>query len=371
MLIGRGFFMNEAPISREDLKSLSKDDLLALIRKKREERSAETRVPYINNMTASEVKRLIDMLPTPKAVFDFLEKFANKIGAGSSRAVFNIGPETVLKVATNQAGVLQNKSEISTWEELQPFVPKIYDYHPQGYWIEMESVLSSDSYVQAGFEEHIDLLSTLIDSCGDLQKSNSNKSVEDILKDSFEFYESNGPRIEELNLKLASLAEEYSNTRSDIRDYILLKKVGVEEKDGVITDDKIEELKSTANRLESEINSVRLELYDMLEFMDSYSRYIYKLIKKTGVTLDLALQMLEFAKKIHKLGISDFDYHNFGYSEKRGIPVLLDFGYDKNNKDMMRIYDTGAGSPGLNSKEYFEKTSDPNPRIAMESFFIE
>jgi hypothetical protein len=64
----------------------------------------------------------------------------DKLGAGSSRAVFVADPTTVIKVAKNKKGLEQNKAEanISSNSYDNPFIAKIKDADHDYVWIEAE-----------------------------------------------------------------------------------------------------------------------------------------------------------------------------------------------------------------------------------------
>lgn len=63
-----------------------------------------------------------------------------KLGQGSSRAVFKIDDETVLKIAMNEKGLAQNETEASYYYNLRDMscFAKVYEYSAEDYWIEME-----------------------------------------------------------------------------------------------------------------------------------------------------------------------------------------------------------------------------------------
>ena len=61
-----------------------------------------------------------------------------RIGAGSSRIVFQIDDEKCLKLAKNQKGIAQNEAEDDGYIQSLDFVAKVYDVHPQYHWLEMQ-----------------------------------------------------------------------------------------------------------------------------------------------------------------------------------------------------------------------------------------
>lgn len=63
-----------------------------------------------------------------------------KIGSGSSRIVYKIDDEKVIKLAKNQKGIAQNEVEIqySDYYDLDNILARVIDYHPDSLWNEME-----------------------------------------------------------------------------------------------------------------------------------------------------------------------------------------------------------------------------------------
>lgn len=69
-----------------------------------------------------------------------LENLQGKIGAGSSRAVFKIDDDKVLKVAMNKKGIAQNEEEINIakYDDFS-VATKIFEYDDDDFmWLEME-----------------------------------------------------------------------------------------------------------------------------------------------------------------------------------------------------------------------------------------
>lgn len=61
-----------------------------------------------------------------------------KLGAGSSRCVYQIDPSTALKVAKNDSGIAQNDVENDSFLQKIGLFPEIYDADPNGRWLEVE-----------------------------------------------------------------------------------------------------------------------------------------------------------------------------------------------------------------------------------------
>ena len=66
------------------------------------------------------------------------ETLGQQLGSGSSRMVFPIDDEKVLKLAKNQKGVAQNEAECDWWLQKIGLFAKIYDYDEDYKWIEMQ-----------------------------------------------------------------------------------------------------------------------------------------------------------------------------------------------------------------------------------------
>lgn len=68
-----------------------------------------------------------------------------EIGQGSSRIVFQIDDEKVLKLAFNEKGKAQNVEEYQPWKEKYDFIPKIFDAdYTNDDWIICEYVLPAE-----------------------------------------------------------------------------------------------------------------------------------------------------------------------------------------------------------------------------------
>lgn len=69
------------------------------------------------------------------------------IGRGSSRAVYQLDDEKVIKVAIDPKGVAQNSAEVKVYSKYRGFdlFPQIYDYSPDGLWLVSEFVLPAES----------------------------------------------------------------------------------------------------------------------------------------------------------------------------------------------------------------------------------
>jgi hypothetical protein len=68
------------------------------------------------------------------------QNLPKKIGSGSSRTVFQIDNDKVLKIAKNKKGLAQNEQEESLGNDwyIKDLVATVYDAHPNGEWIESQ-----------------------------------------------------------------------------------------------------------------------------------------------------------------------------------------------------------------------------------------
>lgn len=86
-------------------------------------------------------------LPSYAAKMKYCKQMLGQpIGNGSSRMVFQIDDETVLKLAKNEKGIVQNKREYSLYRSnASPYLPKVMNgSDDEGYlWIVSEYVLPS------------------------------------------------------------------------------------------------------------------------------------------------------------------------------------------------------------------------------------
>lgn len=91
--------------------------------------------------SAFSFKELND-LRTYAAKKRYLESHLEKIGSGSSRIVYAVDDEKVIKLAKNRKGLAQNEVEAdkNTYYPAAPIdiFARVYDYDDGYYWIEME-----------------------------------------------------------------------------------------------------------------------------------------------------------------------------------------------------------------------------------------
>ena len=67
------------------------------------------------------------------------EKLLGKAGQGSSRAVFRVDSEKVIKIALNSKGIAQNEAESEGYKQQYDVLARVFDIDEQNYtWLEME-----------------------------------------------------------------------------------------------------------------------------------------------------------------------------------------------------------------------------------------
>lgn len=79
-------------------------------------------------------------LTSYRARVEYCKERLTRLGAGSSRIVYQIDDEKVLKLAKNRKGLAQNYEEfsISDGDNHEDIVAKVLDHHPDDLWVEME-----------------------------------------------------------------------------------------------------------------------------------------------------------------------------------------------------------------------------------------
>lgn len=75
-------------------------------------------------------------------IYDVLYNKYHQIGEGSSRIVFALDKNTVIKMAKDDSGMAQNLAELRVFEKAPERVAKIKWYHPKGYYLIVERCTS-------------------------------------------------------------------------------------------------------------------------------------------------------------------------------------------------------------------------------------
>lgn len=125
-----------------------------------------------------------DFEDTPKfdKVFDILYSRYYKIGSGSSRRVWALDKNTVIKMAKDRRGMAQNLVELRVFEKSPDRVAKIKWYHPKGYYLIVERCSSLDRFLEdkdvnidaEDFSDYVDI---------NVHENYTAKKVQNIVKD--------------------------------------------------------------------------------------------------------------------------------------------------------------------------------------------
>lgn len=125
-----------------------------------------------------------DFEDTPKfdKIFDVLYSRYYKIGSGSSRRVWALDKNTVIKMAKDRRGMAQNLVELRVFEKSPDRVAKIKWYHPKGYYLIVERCSSLDRFLEDkdvnidadNFSDYVDI---------DVNEHYTAKKVQNIVKD--------------------------------------------------------------------------------------------------------------------------------------------------------------------------------------------
>ena len=81
---------------------------------------------------------ILKSLKSFKSKLEYVKSILPKIGQGSSREIYKVDDEKVLKVAKNKKGILQNESEGDWYKQYYSIVAKVFDSDDDNYFIEME-----------------------------------------------------------------------------------------------------------------------------------------------------------------------------------------------------------------------------------------
>ena len=79
----------------------------------------------------------LESIKSFKGKLDYAKTHLNRLAAGSSRVVYKVDDEKVLKLAKNKRGVIQNEIEID-FRNYSPLFAEVFDSHPYNLWVEME-----------------------------------------------------------------------------------------------------------------------------------------------------------------------------------------------------------------------------------------
>lgn len=168
-------------------------------------------------------------LTTFKARLEYVKNKLGKLGQGSSRVVFDVDNDTVLKLARNKKGLEQNKLEAEVgrlgWYD---FVAKTLGYDDNGLWLESEKARKmkpSDFLKMTGvsFKDFVGVLAMEYNRVfGARNNALSYSSVPKEVKD----------KILELDL-LQNILQYVGDYQIDPRDLYRISSWGVVNRDGV------------------------------------------------------------------------------------------------------------------------------------------
>lgn len=87
-------------------------------------------------------------LKTFKQRIEYCENNLKRLNSGSSRIVYKIDNNKVLKLAKNKKGIEQNDTEIDlgSGSYFSSIVAQVFDSHPDGLWVEMELAIPINKY---------------------------------------------------------------------------------------------------------------------------------------------------------------------------------------------------------------------------------
>lgn len=91
---------------------------------------------YPSNFSMDDFKKLTSF----RSRIQYCEEHLTRISSGSSRIVYKIDNQKVLKLAKNKKGLAQNEIEIeySQYSDLDDILARTFDYENNNLWVEME-----------------------------------------------------------------------------------------------------------------------------------------------------------------------------------------------------------------------------------------
>lgn len=123
----------EDPNYYTKLKKMEKEGYKDILKKRLNQLVGED---YPSSFNMEEFKKLTSFANRIR----YCETHLKRISSGSSRIVYQIDDEKVLKLAKNNKGLAQNETEIGASKDnyFKPLFAHIYDYHQDDLWSEME-----------------------------------------------------------------------------------------------------------------------------------------------------------------------------------------------------------------------------------------
>lgn len=101
---------------------------------------AVTLYTYINEMAypTSFSMETFNNIPSYKGKIEYCNQQLQRISSGSSRVVYKIDDEKVLKLAKNSKGIAQNNVENAPYKQDYGVCAKVFEFDDDGRWLEME-----------------------------------------------------------------------------------------------------------------------------------------------------------------------------------------------------------------------------------------
>lgn len=153
-----------------------------------------------------------------KNIRNYLDQRLEVVGQGTSRRVYILNSRKVIKLATNDAGIEQNKLEYEVANsKFSPLVTRIYDNHPQYYWIIADLVRPISSHV----------LDPIHSSYNELYTDELDNERTDFGKDYIDYSKITDERFQDVETAL-----DYN--KDQIKDFIKRRNFSKEEKDKLL-----------------------------------------------------------------------------------------------------------------------------------------
>lgn len=133
----------------------------------------------------------LESISTFKGRKDYLDGHLRKLGAGSSRIVYEVDNNTVLKFAKNKKGIAQNLVEIELSEDsylsVMGIFAEIYEYGEHGLWLEMQKAKKCtpklfNEIVGLTFDDYVVALTYM---SGKSNKLDSNFDIDELYENEF------------------------------------------------------------------------------------------------------------------------------------------------------------------------------------------
>lgn len=148
------------------------------------------------------------------AFVTYAEKHLEKLGEGSSRKVFLLGSQKVLKVATNAFGTRQNREEVMTSQDpkTHSIIAKVREYDKNGYvWLVADLVKEFQTEKELKQELGINTRSYFADLIEDIF---GNAKIDKLMLDYS--IDKNNEKLKEFIITLQNLINSYKMKQGDL-----------------------------------------------------------------------------------------------------------------------------------------------------------